>query len=183
MPRDFASLIGSCRLAASANITIPSGFSARAWFSPASQFVGLPRPSITLNFQPIFSPLAPYRRRRAARCRSARRPRDRRSSCRARGPGPKSGHPIRSAARRAGDVGLGAVDHRLRVLGANACRTGDMQRSQQRGRREDRPARPAHCEFPIIPRPPLSADSSPTPFPRGNVRSRARMASNIIASI
>ena len=56
MPWATPALIGSFRLAASANMAMPSGFSAIAWFMPASQEVGLPLPSMMVTFQPSFSP-------------------------------------------------------------------------------------------------------------------------------
>ena len=55
MPWATPDLIGSFRLAASANMAMPSGFSAIAWFIPASQEVGLPLPSMMVTFQPSFS--------------------------------------------------------------------------------------------------------------------------------
>ena len=55
MPWATPALIGSFRLAASANMAMPFGFSAIAWFIPASHEVGLPLPSMTVTFQPSFS--------------------------------------------------------------------------------------------------------------------------------
>ena len=36
-------------------VALAMGFSAIAWFMPASQDVGLPLPSMMVTFQPIFS--------------------------------------------------------------------------------------------------------------------------------
>ena len=56
MPCATPALIGSCRLARVGEKAMPSGFSAIAWFMPASHEVGLPLPSMIVTSQPSFSP-------------------------------------------------------------------------------------------------------------------------------
>jgi hypothetical protein len=59
MCRATAVPIGPWRLLASAKMAMPSGLSAIAWLKPASQPVGLPLPSMTVNLQPRERAAAP----------------------------------------------------------------------------------------------------------------------------